>query len=104
MPPMATRGVQPLTAQLRRVLRAHAVSERTGAPVDDVLGSAAERAAAAESAGPSRRDVLRGAGALAAAGTLAGAVPARRANAATAPSVVVVGAGLAGLRAAHYLS
>lgn len=102
MPRMATRGVTPLSAQLRRVLRAHAVAERTGVPADEVLGAARERAAAA-AAGPSRRDVLKGAGALAAAATVAGALPSRRANAATNPSVVVVGAGLAGLRTAHYL-
>lgn len=59
---------------------------------------------AAEGAGPSRRNVLKGAGALAAgvAVPLAAAPPARPAVAA-GPRIVVVGAGLAGLCAAYRL-
>jgi len=96
---MAARGVTPMTAALRRTLAAHGVAQRTGAPVEDVL---AGRTAAAV-AGPSRRDVLKAAGAVVAGATVAGTLPAHRANAATNPSILVVGAGLAGLRAAHYL-
>ncbi len=47
--------------------------------------------------------MLKAAGAVVAGATLGGILPARRANAATNPSAIVVGAGLAGLRAAHYL-
>ncbi len=52
--------------------------------------------------GLTRRDVVRGAGALGAATARAGAW-APRASPATAPRIVVVGAGLAGLTAAHRL-
>ena len=96
---MAGRGVTPMTAALRRTLAAHGVAERTGIPVEEVL--AGDTASAA--VGPSRRDVLKAAGAVVAGATLGGTLPARRANAAMNPSVLVVGAGLAGLRAAHYL-
>jgi monoamine oxidase len=60
--------------------------------------------AAAEAAGCTRRDVLKRAGAAGAAvalGSVARALPA--ANAATAPRIVVVGAGLAGLTCAYRL-
>ena len=97
---MAARGVTPLTAALRRTLAAHGVARRTGVPVEEVLGNGSRTYAVA---GPSRRDVLKAAGAVAAGATLGASMPARRANAATNPSVLVVGAGLAGLRAAHYL-
>ena len=96
---MAGRGVTPMTAALRRTLAAHGVAGRTGIPVEDVLGG---RGASA-TAGPSRRDVLKAAGAAVAGATLGSSLPARPANAATNPSVLVVGAGLAGLRAAHHL-
>ena len=96
---MAARGVTPMTAALRRTLAAHGVAQRTGIPVEEVLAGGT----AAAAAGPSRRDVLKAAGAVVAGATLGGTLPARRANAATNPSILVVGAGLAGLRAAHYL-
>ena len=96
---MAARGVTPMTAALRRTLAAHGVARRTGIPVEEVLAAGTASAAA----GPTRRDVLKAAGAVVAGATLGGTLPARRANAATNPSVLVVGAGLAGLRAAHYL-
>jgi monoamine oxidase len=50
---------------------------------------------------PTRRQFLKGASAAVAAATLAGRVPA--ANAATAPRIVVVGGGLAGLTCAYRL-
>ena len=94
---MSRRGITPLSHQIRQTLAAHSQSQRTGVPVEEVLG----RASAAEL---SRREFLRGAGAVAAAGVAVAAgmrpIPAR---AATAPSVVIVGAGLAGVRAAHWL-
>ena len=89
------RGRTPLTAQLRRTLWAHGESQRSGVPVEEVLSGEAARS------GLSRRDFLRIAGATGA--TLAVAGPAGRVAAATNPSVIVVGAGLAGLRAAHWL-
>ncbi len=97
---MAGRGLTPLTTQVRRTLAAHDASQRTGIPVDEVLGSAREAAARRE---VTRRDAVRAAGLLAAGGVVAAAAtrpaPARAAE----PDVVVVGAGLAGLRAAHWL-
>jgi monoamine oxidase len=96
---MAARGVTPMTAALRGTLAAHGVARRTGIPVEEVLGVGT----ASATAGPTRRDVLKAAGAVVAGATVVGSMPARRANAATNPSVLVVGAGLAGLRAAHYL-
>lgn len=96
---MAARGITPVTAALRRTLAAHGVAQRTGIPVEEVLAGGT----ASAMAGPSRRDVLKAAGAAVAGATLGGTLPASRANAATNPSVLVVGAGLAGLRAAHYL-
>jgi monoamine oxidase len=80
---------------LRATLAAHAESARTGIPVDEVIE--------AHAAGLSRRRLLGGAAVIGAA-TVASAVSLPRpAAAATAPSVVIVGAGLAGVRAAHWL-
>jgi monoamine oxidase len=94
---MPARGVTPLTRELRRTLAAHATSQRTGVPVEEILAQAA-------TAGMSRRTFLRGAGVagLTAAGLAAG-FGSRAARAAAPPSVVIVGAGLAGVRAAHWL-
>jgi monoamine oxidase len=94
---MARRGLSPLTDQIRRTLAAHARAERTGVPVEEIL----ERACSTEL---SRRDLLRRAGVVGASGAvLAAGLRPRAARAAAAPSVVVVGAGLAGVRAAHWL-
>lgn len=93
----------PGTAQVRRILAAHREADRTGRPVEEVLGQAAEHAAEQERVGPSRRAVLgAGLGAAAVAATGLMRQPAAAAPA-TAPRVVIVGAGLAGLRAAHWL-
>ncbi|MFF2270925.1 flavin monoamine oxidase family protein [Agromyces sp. NPDC058136] len=106
------RGTTPQSARIGRILRAHAEADRTGVPVDEVLGRAAEAASAGldaeRRAGVSRRDALRVAGVAGAGAALAMAGPAP-AMAATptakpaAPSVAIVGAGLAGTRAAHWL-
>ncbi|WP_406289232.1 flavin monoamine oxidase family protein [Embleya sp. NBC_00896] len=99
---------------LRAVFATHAEARRRGMPVDEVAGERAEsarreqvrRAEQREAAsGPSRRRLLGAAGALAvaAAAIPGGALAPSRASAATAPRVVVVGAGLAGLRCAHRL-
>jgi monoamine oxidase len=94
---MSRRGITPLSRHIRQTLAAHSQSQRTGVPVDEVLG----RATAAQL---SRRDFLRGAGAVTAAGVaVAAGLRPTPARAATTPSVVIVGAGLAGVRAAHWL-
>lgn len=94
---MARRGVTPLTRELRRTLAAHARSQRTGIPVDEIL----ERAS---TTGMSRRAFLQGAGVAGLTGAaLAAGLRPRAARGAGAPSVLIVGAGLAGVRAAHWL-
>ncbi|GAA1790613.1 NAD(P)/FAD-dependent oxidoreductase [Agromyces lapidis] len=103
------RGTTPQTARLGRILRAHGEAERTGVPVDEVLERAASASAdAAERSSLSRRDALRVAGVAGAGAALAMAGPAPAFAAAPtakppAPSVAIVGAGLAGTRAAHWL-
>lgn len=92
---MARGGVTPLTQQVRRTLAAHAQADRSGVPVDEIL----ERATAARI---SRRSLLRAAGLTGAAGVAASA-GLRPAWGAAKPTVMVVGAGLAGVRAAHWL-
>jgi monoamine oxidase len=85
----------------RRMFAAYAQGERAGVPVDEVLGRAGEAGRR------TRREVLVGAGGLA-----AGAALARSPAAALAfgiaklqahPRIAIVGAGLAGLRCAHML-
>jgi monoamine oxidase len=66
--------------------------------VEELFAAAGHELAVAQ---PTRRQFLKGASAAVAAATLAGGVPA--ANAATAPRIVVVGGGLAGLTCAHRL-
>ncbi|MEZ5116549.1 MAG: NAD(P)/FAD-dependent oxidoreductase [Candidatus Nanopelagicales bacterium] len=90
------RGFTHGTGRVRRVLAAHAESQRTGIPVDEVLAGAARPAL-------SRRRLLAGTAGLAAAGVVASAAPAGAAPSKGGPSVAIVGAGLAGIRAAHWL-
>jgi monoamine oxidase len=80
----------PLTRKLREAHAACKEAEATGAPIDEVSAWRAERQARLP-----RRAVLAGAAAALAAP--------RRARAACAPSVVVVGAGIAGLACARAL-
>lgn len=98
-------GTSPLTHRIRRTLAAHAQAERTGIPVDEVLGMADAAREERRASGPTRRAVLGGA--LGAAGAVAlGSSPAaalRPTAKPTTPSVAIVGAGLAGIRAAHWL-
>ncbi|NUU20372.1 MAG: NAD(P)-binding protein [Streptomycetaceae bacterium] len=99
--------------RLRAAMSVHHEAHRRGMPAAELAGVIAEnterrreRAAEEEAARshPSRRRLLGAAGALAAASAIPGGLLApSRANAATAPRVVVVGAGLAGLRCAHKL-
>jgi len=90
---------------------AHAHAERSGVPVEELLGAERERLARGEEA-PSlytrRGVVLGGAGLLAGAAIAsrplrAAARTTARAASPTAPRVAIVGAGLAGLRCAHML-
>ncbi|MCX4788937.1 FAD-dependent oxidoreductase [Streptomyces sp. NBC_01221] len=98
------QGRTRLSTQLRAMFSAHEEAARTGVPVEEIQG----RRAAAAAEGASRRQFLRGAAGglvVAAAGGLGvnSLLQAPAANAATAPRVVIVGAGLAGLRTAHDL-
>src|SRR5512134_3559848 len=81
----------PLASSLRSLFRDLALSKRTGVPVDELRGKRAEHAA---QRGPSRRDLLVGG----AAGAAALALP-RTARAAPSGggSIAVVGGGIAGL-------
>ncbi|MFD0568486.1 flavin monoamine oxidase family protein [Kitasatospora gansuensis] len=87
-----------LPEPLRAVFATHAEARRRGMPVAEVAGERAEQQL-------SRRQLLGTAGAIAAATVPAGLLAPSRAAAAapTAPRVVIVGAGLAGLRCAHQL-
>ncbi len=85
----------------RGMFAAHEEAERAGIPVEEILGHAAGRA------GPTRRELLIGAGGLAAGATLARSPAAALAFRITKlqahPRIAIVGAGLAGLRCAHML-
>jgi monoamine oxidase len=96
----------------RRVFALHDRAARTGTPVLDVRGTLeAQRARAGAVGGDgdaqTRRDLLIGAGGLAAGAALAGSPSAafarRIARSSTKPRIAIVGAGLAGLRCAHLL-
>ncbi|GAA1246676.1 hypothetical protein GCM10009665_42010 [Kitasatospora nipponensis] len=89
-----------LPEPLRAVFATHAEARRRRMPVAEVAGEQAERAERSIS----RRRLLGATGALAATAAVpAGLLNPTRAAAATAPRIVVVGAGLAGLRCAHQL-
>ncbi|WP_328623007.1 flavin monoamine oxidase family protein [Streptomyces sp. NBC_00354] len=108
--PSAQRSGIP--APLRTAFATYAEARRRGMPVAEVAGEAAERArrrrarSAEEEADRtvSRRAVLGSAAALATGAALPGTLMAPgRAVAAAGPRIVIVGAGLAGLRCAHRL-
>jgi monoamine oxidase len=98
------------TQSIGRLYAASTESERTGVPLDELLG--AIEADAAHGGGLTRRGLLLG-GAGLLAGAALGARPASGAarmagalsptRSPTAPRVAIVGAGLAGLRCAHQL-
>jgi monoamine oxidase len=96
------------TARLRERYAAHAEAERRGMPVDEVLGEREERRAGArrqererEAGGLTRRSFLASSGAA----IVAAGLPGRLAAAGPAdPRIVIVGAGLAGIRCAHRLA
>lgn len=91
------RGITPLTDRIRSTLRAHALAARLGMPVEDAL-------AKVESERLTRRELVRRATAAGAVALVASAGPRPLAARASAtPPVVIVGAGLAGVRAAHWL-
>ena len=96
----------------RRLFALHERSERTGVPVEDARGTveagcACACAVARGAGGQTRRELLTGAGGVAAGVVLAGspaAALARRVSRSSAkPRIAIVGAGLAGLRCAHML-
>jgi monoamine oxidase len=100
----------PGMAGAQRMFDAHAESERRGIPVEEILGAGDTRldGSAGRQGTHTRRELL-GAGAMLAGGVIAATTPARALARAisprsrTAPRIVVVGAGLAGLRCAHEL-
>jgi monoamine oxidase len=93
----------------RRLFAAHERSELTGATPAEVLEAqqAHSDAHAREADGHTRRELLIGAGGLAAGAALArspaAALARRLAHAPAKPRIAIVGAGLAGLRCAHML-
>ncbi len=88
------RGFTGGSKAVQRIFAAHAEAERTGEPVDEVLERASERRI-------SRRSVVAGGAAVAAAAALRPLASAAAPR--PQPRVAVVGAGLAGVRAAHWL-
>ncbi|GAA4966443.1 hypothetical protein GCM10023205_33860 [Yinghuangia aomiensis] len=96
-------------SRLRAAFSLRTEARRRGMPTAELAGQMAENTGREAEPGGSdrtlnRRQLLTTAGALAAASAIPGGLLSpSRANAATAPRVVVVGAGLAGLRAAHQL-
>jgi monoamine oxidase len=84
----------------------HAQAARREMPLDEVVGEAATRELVARERRLSRREVIAGAGALAASG-LALTHPAMSAamskSRRDAPTIAIVGGGLAGIRCAHLL-
>ena len=100
--------MSPLSRLVAAVAAVHRQAVQTGIPVDEALGEREEARAAAIS----RRQLLRGAAAVGAGAFLSGAAvqgasaasqPTRRRASASAPRIVIVGAGLAGLRCADHL-
>jgi monoamine oxidase len=85
----------------RRLFAASEQAERSGMPVEEVLGRAGEAARR------TRREFLIGAGGLGAGAALARnealARPIRSTALKAMPRIAIVGAGLAGLRCAHML-
>jgi monoamine oxidase len=92
----------------RRMFAAHAEAERSGAPIEEVLGAAASRrrALSDDGAALTRRSFLLGGAGLIAGAALAAKpqrTEARNALTRPAPRVAIAGGGLAGLRCAHLL-
>jgi len=94
---VAPGGHGPDHAMLQAAKEASGEARASGAPIDEV---AEQRAEALAEPHFGRRALLGGAAALGAAAVLGRP---RRATAADAPQIVIVGAGLAGLRCAHLL-
>jgi monoamine oxidase len=96
----------PPATSARRSFALHANSERTGEPVGELRERLAAERTVQRGDGPTRRELLAGAGALAAGAALAHGPALSLANRFARPGtprVAIVGAGLAGLRCAHRL-
>jgi monoamine oxidase len=96
----------PGTSSAQRSFALHAQAERTGEPPGELRQRLAAERAERGQEGPTRRELLVGAGALTAGAVLSAnpaASLARRLAGGGTPRVAIVGAGLAGLRCAHQL-
>jgi monoamine oxidase len=89
----------PLFSSIKRALGRAKISQDHGIPADQVEEWVAEKRASAIS----RRDFLGKAAAAGAGFALMGVAPARMAQKASDLRIAIIGAGMAGLRAAHYL-
>jgi hypothetical protein len=96
----------PLTRLVRELFAVHAEAERLGMPVDEVRErrATAREARSVEDERMTRRTFVRRTAVAGTGVTAAGGWLARPGSGATAPRIVIVGAGLAGLRAAHKLT
>ncbi|WP_339463602.1 flavin monoamine oxidase family protein [Pseudomonas sp. EA_105y_Pfl2_R69] len=103
----SSRSNSPLARLFRRLQWAHQQSERTGIPVDELLDIQREQTRLAQLQRQQRRDFLKTLGAGVAGASLLGAMgPALAAMGGQGSNpgrVIVIGAGLAGLRCAHRL-
>jgi len=95
-----------VTRAIQRVNRVHAMSEKTGVPVDELLQIEHEREAKARASANSkeRRSFIKAMGAGAMAASATPALAKIGGNAADPGRVAVIGSGLAGMRTAHRLA
>jgi monoamine oxidase len=102
-------GRRPRTAgmmQARRMFALHGEAERSGAPVDELVGRHAELRLLERGQGMTRRELIAAGASVAGGAVLAHSPAASLARAMpkrTSPRIAIVGAGLAGLRCAHML-
>ncbi|MDZ7887697.1 MAG: NAD(P)/FAD-dependent oxidoreductase [Pseudomonas sp.] len=103
----SSRSNSPLARLLRRLQWAHQQSERSGIPVDELLDIQREQTRLAQLQRQQRRDFLKTLGAGVAGASLLGAMgptlAAMGGQGSNPGRVIIIGAGLAGLRCAHRL-